>query len=185
MRYDISPLDALLMAADTSFPLKKSHDCGLDSKENGPYSPSILRRKWRSPQQKSKPKTQRKKVNDLTPYKLNGESFFDSAFQKSCTVEKDCEGKSSTCDDVKLQQLATLSSAPLSGIVSLRGEEFCFSPTKVTHMSCVRQPQSRGDESPAKRRKPPDIERVAEEDIAESLLQMKSTHSVRLVNNTL
>lgn len=166
-RHDMSPLDALLVAADSSFTYMKD---SRDSSPQMPYSPNILRRKIKSPL-KNKPEQRKRKetLSDNSSYKYqeNGMLMAES----------------------KLQQLIKMSGAPLSGTVSLRGEEFCMSPHDVRRSEALMQSPHRsgGEESPIKRRRPNKESRfaqensstiatdqVAEEDIAESLLQMKS-----------
>lgn len=161
----MSPLDALLIAADSSFthladPGVKHKKCLKDAPL---HSPSILRRRQRVSQKSS----------------------------------QGHQGKGPGCHlaDDKLQQLAMLSGAPLSGSISLKGEEFCMSPTDIKRSGALllsphrHQQLQSGGESPAKRRKFSDIsfqsspdnisvQCAAEVDIAKSLLGMKTAFAV-------
>ena len=124
-------------------------------------------------------------------------------------TKKTSQASFSAAND-KLKQLAMLSAAPLSGSISLRGEEFCMSPTDVKRsevmlLSPHRYQQSYtdigGEESPAKRMKfsetttsflkktenisaqhlmthEENCDHEAEEDIAQSLLRMKTAQAL-------
>lgn len=146
----MSPLDALLIAADSSFTcLKnatKTSSKTNSTKEKVPFSPSILRRR-KSPQ---KAKQSKKTHSAFLASSISSE-LSSGDQEEFCSV-----------NDTKLQQLATLSAAPtLSGSISLRGEEFCMSPTDVKRsevrlLSPYRQQhhhQQHIEESPLKRRK--------------------------------
>lgn len=142
----MSPLDALLLAADSSFTtLKnatKSSKDRLRGKNQVPCSPSILRRR----QNKGKQTTPQNKGAEGTL--LLHSPRIDSSGDERGTGDK-------------LQQLAMLTAAPLPGFTSLRGEHFCMSPHDVRRSEsllllspCRFQESSRlGDESPTKRRK--------------------------------
>lgn len=170
----LSPLDALLIAADTSFSsLKSAGKSPNRVKEQGPYSPSILRRRQVKKNKKA-----------ASPYSTE---------------------KSEKISSLRVaNELKSLSAAPTSGLTSLRGEEFCMSPSDVKKSEALLlspfgyQNYSSGQESPTKRRKFTETSfsknkienisshseatvkaRSAEEDIiALSLLHMKTAHTL-------
>ena len=153
----MSPLDALLIAADSSFTCLKNASRTTKKKKNSgkdsvPCSPSILRR--RSPQKAKQPKNERTTTTALSSTVSHLGSGFQSSKSNSSNLQTNVAGT-----DTKLHQLAMLSAAPtLSGSISLKGEEFCMSPTDVKRsevllLSPYRYQHSIGEESPTKRRK--------------------------------
>ena len=202
----MSPLDALLMAADCSFNnLKRELSLKESNTEQVPYSPSILRRRQKTTPQKTKQqknnvKQRKKKVSSAT-CNLNADCSFDDLLSSSRNCHSsEVKAVHNVAND-KLHQLALLSAAPLSGSISLRGEEFCMSPLDVKRSEVMLQSPYRLSisdkegrlDSPTKRRKyaenfqKTEISSVGnvcrehgtdENIIAQSLLQMRGATSL-------
>ena len=169
----LSPLDALLIAADSSFTtLNNSGKSTSRGKDELPCSPSILRRR----QSRSK----QSKQTDCESSAHNSDKL----------------------QQLALLSTVSFSTTTVAGSISLRGEEFCISPKDVkkseasllSPYGCQNQ---YGEESPTKRRKFADtsflknntgiisgepksiVEHGSEEDIiALSLLDMKTAHTL-------